>query len=882
MRRCYRIESPRHLLLWEVVLLSPPSSFSTSNARTVIIEPPSPNRVERIIRSGLHQGEIQLADRIASRLPVEARMRLDRLMEAQVEIRSEEDSAILVSRSALQHLREASGSARLETILEQIDRLETIRHIGIPDDLFAAVPLPLAENWKRRISTEELHEVKRHPETIRHILLSAFCLLRSEEITDQLGDLVCEIIHKIGARAEKRVEKVLLKDFLKVNGKHRLLFRIAKASLNKPDGKVREVIFPVVGEQKLKEVTDEYESKGSFEQQVQTVMRASYTHHYRRMLPPLLNTLRFGSNNAKLLLAVDLLTRYRESNANFYDADEVIPLDGIVPPEWTELVVSQTAKGKTRINRIAYEMCVLNVLRDGLRCKEVWLQGARRYRNPDQDLPVDFTEHRSEHFARLSLPISADNFIAAECQALSEALTELDRVMPSNQEVAFQMRRGRSWIRLSPLVAQEKPQHLEYLKGDISEQWGATSLLDILKETDLRVGFTTCLKSPTSIEKMDMRTLQRRVLLCLYGIGTNTGLKRVASDENGQSYRDLLFVRRRYLSVDGLRQAIAQVVNAIFEVRNPVIWGEATTACASDSKKFAAWDQNLLTEWHIRYRGPGIMVYWHVERKSVCIHSQVKTCSSSEVAAMIEGVLRHCTQMKVEKNYVDSHGQSEIAFAFCRLLSFELLPRLKNIHSQRLYRPDTNTDYPNLKPVLTNAIRWERIRDNYDELVKYATALKLGTADPEAILSRFIREGPRHPAYHALIELGKVRKTIFLCRYLASESLRQEIQEGLNVIENWNSANSFIFYGRSGEIATNRRTDQELALLCLHLLQVSLVYINTLMVQHVLRTPNWQDRLVAEDLRALTPLFYSHVTPYGVFLLDLDQRLKIEGADFIK
>lgn len=87
------------------------------------IEPPSTNRVERIIRSGLHQGEIQLADRIASRLPVEARMRLDRLMEAQVEIRSEEDSAVLVSRSALQHLREASGSARLETILEQIDPL---------------------------------------------------------------------------------------------------------------------------------------------------------------------------------------------------------------------------------------------------------------------------------------------------------------------------------------------------------------------------------------------------------------------------------------------------------------------------------------------------------------------------------------------------------------------------------------------------------------------------------------------------------------------------------------------------------------------------------------------------------------------------------------
>ncbi len=64
------------------------------------------------------------------------------------------------------------------------------------------------------------------------------------------------------------------------------------------------------------------------------------------------------------------------------------------------------------------------------------------------------------------------------------------------------------------------------------------------------------------------------------------------------------------------------------------------------------------------------MIYWHVDKNSAGIYSQLKTCSSSEVAAMIEGLLRHCTNMKVEKNYVDSHGQSEVAFAFCHLRLF--------------------------------------------------------------------------------------------------------------------------------------------------------------------------------------------------------------------
>ena len=55
---------------------------------------------------------------------------------------------------------------------------------------------------------------------------------------------------------------------------------------------------------------------------------------------------------------------------------------------------------------------------------------------------------------------------------------------------------------------------------------------------------------------------------------------------------------------------------------------------------------------------------------------------------MVEGVIHHCTEMEVDHQYVDSHGQSTVAFAFCRLLGFQLLPRLKAIHSQKLHRPE--------------------------------------------------------------------------------------------------------------------------------------------------------------------------------------------------
>jgi len=160
----------------------------------------------------------------------------------------------------------------------------------------------------------------------------------------------------------------------------------------------------------------------------------------------------------------------------------------------------------------------------------------------------------------------------------------------------------------------------------------------------------------------------------------------------------------------------------------------------------------------------------------VCIYSQLKSCSSSEVAAMIEGVLRHETEIEVEKNDVDTHGQSEVGFAFCALLRFELLPRLKNLKKQRLYRPNHKGDgepYANIRAILTRPIQWELIEAQFDAMIKLATALRLGTADAESILRRFTRSNVQHPTYKALAELSKALKTIFLCDYRRLESLRR-------------------------------------------------------------------------------------------------------------
>jgi TnpA family transposase len=648
---------------------------------------------------------------------------------------------------------------------------------------------------------EEPFELRRHAGPLRATLLAAYLHRRSEELTDHLVDLLLETMRKMGKKAEERIEAGQDDAIQKAPGKLNKLYRMAKACVHTPKGSVEEVIFPAAPEKWLLTFIREVEQGSAYNKgKVRTSLQRSYRFHYRRMLPELLNVLEFRCTNAKhqpVIQALEIIRSNFKRKGCSYPHGVEIPLKGVVSADWLPLVVESDGEPPFKINRVAYEICVLKALRERLRCREIWVIGSRRYRDPEEDLPQDFEEKKAAYYADLGVPLDSKAFTAILREEMTRHLQMLDAQMPDDPKVRIVRKKNGSRISLSPFEPQADPENLATLKQEINLRWLGTGLLDVLKETDLRVDFTRYLRSGTERVHMDKTDLQRRLLLCLYGLGTNTGIKSMESRPD-DDYKDLLYIRRRFISIEGLRQAISRVVNATLDVRLPHIWGETTTACASDSKQFGAWDQNLLTEWHLRYGGRGVMVYWHLEKNAACIYSQLKRVSSSEAAAMIQGVLSHCTEMEINRQYVDSHGQSLVAFAFCRLLGFELMPRLKGIGRQKLCGTEAGQSFPNIDPVMAfRAINWGLIEEQLDTVVKHAVALKLGMADAESLLRRFTRNNAQHPAYKALTELGKAIKTIFLCRYRLLKSCGARSMRGSTLLRAGTAPTGLSFTARA-------------------------------------------------------------------------------------
>lgn len=770
--------------------------------------------------------------------------------------------------------REVTGSGR-DAFYEIARRLRYVESVEIPHEYLNGLDPDFLKSQDKKVRRFEPKEIRRFSDK-RKVAMYAIYLHKSRRaFTDKLIKIMLDTINSVFEKSKRDAVKEAGSKRQENYDTAKLLSHILEAYETTPQKSVKSVVESIMTPEEVRKWIDKSQNVKSPAGATFEFMRSRWKTYYRPMLRVLLESIEFETkvgSQKPIINALDWIHLNFDGRKPVYLVQDRVPVEGVLTDKERKAVIGKDG----RVDRYHYELCVAKSLKSSLKGRAIWVEHSDENGNPDLELPQDFDENRETYYADLNLSQDGASFVQAIRLELEAQLRGLNSEIVSNPTVKVRWTKDPRFL-ITPFPPAKEPLGLSKIKAALVETWPKTSLLDMLKETALDTGFASEFNTIGDRLNLDNATVFERLLLTIYGTGTNAGLKAMSGAVPGVTYNHLQHIQRRLMSVDNLKRANIRVSNAILGIRDPRYWGEQGTASASDSKQYPAWDNNLGTEYHARYKGNGVMIYWHVDGKSMCVYSSLKSVRSSEVASMVEGVLRHCTDMKIETHHTDSHGQTEVAFAFSHLLGFELAPRIKGVGKTKLYLPHTSLR-PELGEISTmlklKPIDWSVITPEFHEMVRYSSALKNRNNSPDTILRKFTRSGVKHPTYRALQELGRALKTIFVCRYLRSEKLRREINESLNVMENWNGATRFVLFGKSGEFTSRRDEDRQMTVQALHLLQNSMVYVNTQMYQSVLRDPQLVSELTREDMRALTPLIHAHVNPLGRYTLEVDRRIQ--------
>lgn len=837
---------------------------------------PRISRLERMAAAARERANDETFLALSPMLTEEAKAMLDTLLIPEPEISRAERRARRRSpgpspgRTPHSWLREGATSNSPPAILAQLKKLEVLREMGVEDFDLRAINhnrLKYLANLGRRYTNQAL--IRQAPGR-RYPILLAFLSEAYSELTDEVVDLFDHRFQEAESKAKRDLAEFRQGAARATDEKVRLFRDLGRILLDPevPDNDVREAVYRAVGSpERLLEAVEESEK----------LMRPADDNYYdffadrysylRQFTPAFLEALRFRSNkkNDPLLEAVTIL---RSLNAEKRRrVPESAPLD-FVPGKWGPYVMDEEG----RIDRRYWELCLLTVLREALRSGDVWVEGSRRYADPQSYLipKTNWPSLRQEVSISTGTPSGGAEHLAAcrtEMEAslarLRDAVTHGASVQMQDEKLVFS--RDRS---------EDLPDSVYALQEEIGKRLPKVELTDLLVEMDSSCMFS---RRFTHAGGSEPRTPDLRVHLyaSVLAQATNLGPVRMA-DLSELSYQKLAWANTWYLREDTLKDAIAAIVN--FHHRLPLSgsWGGGTLS-SSDGQRFPVDVKSRNARALSRYfgYGKGVTFYSWTSDQFSQYGTKVIPSTVRDATHVLDGILGNETELQVLEHSVDTAGFTEIVFALFSALGLRFSPRIRDVADQRLYGFEGMDDFGFGGSLLKGKVDKKLILRHWDDIMRVAGSLKLGWVTSSLLVSRLQAKPRKSSLTRAIQAYGRLRKTMFLLKYMEDVDLRKRINRQLNKGEELHALRKFLFFANEGNVRKHQPEGQTEQALCLNLLADAVIAWNTVQYEKILTEMRLEGYpLNEQDLVHLSPTRYGHINPYGRYHFDLEA-----GAD---
>jgi TnpA family transposase len=587
--------------------------------------------------------------------------------------------------------------------------------------------------------------------------------------------------------------------------------------------------------------------------------------------------LKSSSPDESLLKTVAWMMQFRSSHKEFVRADaglEAVELSWLSERRWRNLIEG-VGPNEGLLHRKYLELCVFSHVMEELKSGDLYVQNSDQFDDYRDHLVGwdEFDAEVTDYASMVGLPTDGDALVALLKQQLLEVAQKVDDRFPDNEHVAL----TENGLLLRRADRAPPPDGLPELDQAITNSMATTSILDVLTETerwlDLHKQF-----GPLSGFESKVDDPRKRFLTTLFCYGCNLGPTQTALSVKGLSRKQVAWLNLHHVTEERLDKAIFKVVNAYNRFALPQFWGTGKSASA-DGTKWNVYEQNLMSEYHLRYGGYGGIGYYHVSDMYIALFGNFIPCGVYEAVYILDGLVKNESDIQPDTLHGDTQAQSAPVFGLAHLLGIKLMPRIRNIKDLVFYKAEAGVPYKHIQSLFRGTIDWDLLALHYRDMLRVAVSIKLGKITPSMILRRLGTFSRKNKLYFAFRELGRVIRTMFLLNYVNDIELRRSIHAATNKSEEFNNFVKWLFFGGEGIIAENLRHEQRKVIKYSQLVANMVILHNVQWMSRKLKELQAEGFLLGEPvLRGLSPYRTAHINRFGDYTLDLSKP--VEPIDY--
>lgn len=583
-----------------------------------------------------------------------------------------------------------------------------------------------------------------------------------------------------------------------------------------------------------------------------------YYPQIRRYAPELIKKLDFqaADSGKDILEAVNIL---RALNA---EGKRKLPSN--IPTSWVSSLWKPLVFQPSGIDRRYYELCVLGELRNRLRSGDIWVRDSKQYKEFDSHLlgASAFAEMRSNDGVPLAVTLDCEEYILERIDLLDQRCSQVNDLLKRHSLEGIQIIDNK--LSVSPYRGEPIPTSAKEFIQRVYAAMPRIKITDLLVEVNTWVPFTeyfTHLK--TGLPAKEIQGL----LTVILSEGINLGLTRMADASPGYSSQELSWIEDWYVRDECYSRALAELVNYHHSQELVNSWGDGTTS-SSDGQHFTLGSvAKELGHINPKYGSrPGVIFYTHVSDQYTPFHTQLIHANLRDATFVLDGLLYHNTDLKIEEHYTDTTGFTDHIFGLCHLLGFRFAPRIRDIGTLRLYTPGDPKRWPELAGIFGERLKMHLINSHWEEILRLASSIRLGHVTASVIIRKLASYPRQNRLALALRELGRIERTLFILDWMQDSTLRARVQKGLNKGEARNALARAVFFNRLGEVRDRSFEGQCYRASGLNLIVSAIILWNTVQLDRVVKNMQKTQQIPEDYLAYLSPLGWDHINLTGDYV----------------